>query len=379
MRSNYTLARDVTYLNHGSFGAVPKVVQADFQRWHDQMEENPVFFMWQVAPQALGQSLHALARFIGAEPHRLGFVSNATQGINAFARSLPLTSGDEVLATNQEYGATQKAMIYYCRQKGAEYVVQEVPLPARDPDEWVDALWQGVTPRTKVIFFSHITAPTALTLPIAKICARARAAGILTVCDGAHAPGHVDLHLQDCQVDFYTGNCHKWLSTPRGCGFIYVDPRHHDLVEPLIVSHGWDPAARSRAPLHDYFSWQGTLDPCAFLTLPKAIDYLHSIDWPTVRKELHALAAPFRLQLADRFDTEPLCSEEADWWTLMFSTRLPAGSAARLGQTLWEKYKIIVILNAGADYDTLRVSVKEYNSAADLQKLADALATELPS
>ncbi len=379
MHSNYTLASDVTYLNHGSFGAVPKVVQEDFRKWQEQMESNPVAFMWQLAPVALGKSLLALAKFVGAEPQQLGFVSNATHGINAFARSLPLAPGDEILATNQEYGATQKAMIYYCRLKGAKYVVQDVPVPAHDPEEWVEALWRGVTSRTKAIFFSHIAAPTALTFPIEKICARARAEEIFTVCDGAHAPGHVDLQLQDCAVDFYTGNCHKWLSTPRGCGFIYVDSRCQQYVEPLIVSHGWDPDESSAAPLHDYFSWQGTLDPCSFLTIPKAIEYLQSIDWPKVRDDLHALAAPFRLQLADQFDTEPLCSEDSDWWTLMFSTRLPAGTAAKLGRVLWEKYKIVVILNGGSGFDTLRVSVKEYNNAADLQKLSDALATELRS
>jgi isopenicillin-N epimerase len=119
MHSNYTLASDVTYLNHGGFGAVPKVVQEDFRKWQEQMESNPVAFMLQLAPGALGKSLLALAQFVGAKPQQLGFVSNATHGINAFARSLPLAPGDEVSATNQEYGATQKAMIYYCRLKGA--------------------------------------------------------------------------------------------------------------------------------------------------------------------------------------------------------------------------------------------------------------------
>ena len=194
-----------------------------------------------------------------------------------------------------------------------------------------------MTAKTRAIFFSHITAPTALTFPLEKICARARTEGIWTVCDGAHAPGHIDLNLHGSQVDFYTGNCHKWLSSPRGCGFIYVSPQNHELLEPLIVSHGWEPEKSSSAPLHDYFSWQGTMDPCAFLTLPKAIGYLQSIEWPRVRCELHEWAAPFRLQLADLFGIEPLCSEDADWWTLMFSTRLPAGTAEKLGQTLWEK------------------------------------------
>lgn len=376
MRCNYLLSDEVTYLNHGSFGAVPRVVQEDLRNWQDQMETNPYFFMSQVAPEALGQSIQALGRFIGAEPENIGLVANATQGVNAFANSLPLAPGNEVLATNQEYGATQKAMIYHCQKSGARYVVQEVPLPARDPDEWMEALWEGVNGRTKAIFFSHISAPTALSFPLERICARARAEGILTVCDGAHAPGHIDLDLQSSQVDFYTGNCHKWLSTPRGAAFIYVNPQHHDLMEPLIVGHGWNPEITGN-PLQAYFRWQGTIDPCAFLTLPKAIGYLQNIEWPSVRRDLHELAVPFRLQLADLAGIEPICTDEAGWWTLMFTTRLPAGTAERLGQSLWAKYKIIVILNSGPEYDLLRVSVKEYNCAEDLQKLLEALKTEL--
>ena len=131
MRGNYTLSNEITYLNHGSFGAVPKVVQEDFRKWQEMMELNPVAFMWQTTPEAIGKSFSALGHFIGADSEDIGFVVNATQGVNAFAKSLPLEPGDEVLATNQEYGATQKAMIYYCRQSGAKYVVQEVPLPAR--------------------------------------------------------------------------------------------------------------------------------------------------------------------------------------------------------------------------------------------------------
>lgn len=377
LRANYTLDPDVAYLNHGSFGAMPKAVQANLRHWQTQLERNPVRFMWETLDREMARSLSAVGRFVGADPDNLAFVTNATQGVNAFARSLNLAPGDQILATDQEYGATRKAMIYYCRRMGAEYVERKVPVPAEDPDAWVDELWEGVTDRTRVVFFSHIAAPTALIFPLERICARARSEGLLTVCDGAHAPGHVDLDLQASQVDFYTGNCHKWLSSARGCGFIYVDPGHWDLVEPLIVGHGWDTERRSQSPLQDYFGWQGTRDPCGFLTLPTAIKYLEGIDWPAVRERLHGMAAPVRLQLADMFSLPPLSSDRHEWWKLMFSARLPPGSAARLGNLLWEKHRIIAVLNEGPEFDMLRVSVKEYNSEDDLRRLLDALESEL--
>ena len=172
--------------------------------------------MVSVVPEGTDRARTALAEFVGVSAKQLAFVTNATMGINIFARALQLSAGDEVLATSQEYGATQKAMQYWTRQAGAGYRIQEVPFPATDKEEWLDTFWKGVTPATKALFFSHITAPTAFTLPMEELCARARAEGIVTVVDGAHAPGNIDLSLDQASVDFYTGNCHKWLSSPQG-------------------------------------------------------------------------------------------------------------------------------------------------------------------
>lgn len=377
LRKLYTLSPEVTYLNHGSFGAVPIPVQRVFQDLQRQMEENPSHFMSHVLRERYLQTRQALAEFVSTQAANLAFVTNATMGINVFARSLPLARGDEVLATNQEYGATQKAMQYRCRQAQARYVIQPVPFPVDSPTEWVDRFWEGVTRRTKVIFFSHITSPTALTLPIREICRRARAEGILTVVDGAHAPGQVDLHLDDWGVDFYTGNCHKWLSSPRGNGFIFVAPRHHERVEPLVVSHGWNPEERSPDPLYDYFAWQGTGDPCGLLSVPSALDYLHDLPWPRVRAQVHAMAAAARAQISDLFDLPPTATDGHDWWSLMFTARLPAGGAERLGPRLWTEHRIVAPVIRFADYDLIRVSVKEYNTPADLNRLLEVLASEL--
>lgn len=377
LRRQYSLDPDVVYLNHGSFGAVPLSVQRTFSDWHRQMEANPVLFMSQTAPQAMVHSRAALARFVGTTADNLAFVVNATQGINAIARSLDLAPGDEVLATNQEYGATQKAFIHRCQQAGARYVVQDAPFPVADREDWLDAFWQGVTPRTRVLFFSHITAPTALILPLPEICRRARAEGLITVADGAHAPGQIDLALDAWDVDFYTGNCHKWLSSPRGCGFIFAHPRHHDLIEPLIVGHGWEPGARSAEPLQDYYAWPGTADPCAALSVPAAIEYLERLPWAAIRPLLHARAAACRRQLADLFDCDVLCPDDQGWWSQMFTARLPQGAAEALGSRLWEKHNIIAPVMRLPQCDAVRVSIKEYNSSADCQALVDALAQEL--
>lgn len=376
-RSQYTLDPDVIYLNHGSFGAVPVPVQEAFRTRQREMETNPVKFMSQTAPEAVAQARRALARFVGTQPQNLGFVTNVTHGVNVFARAVSLSAGDEVLATNQEYGATQKAFLYQCRQAGAHYRIQEVPFPVQDPADWLDAFWRGVTPQTKVIFFSHITSSTALTLPLADICTRARAEGIITVVDGAHAPGHIDLTLDAWDIDFYTGNCHKWLSSPRGCGFIYADPRHHDLIEPLVVSHGWEPDRYSQDPLHDYYTWQGTDDPCAALSVPAAIQYLEELPWTEVRPRLHAMATDFRQELARVTGFEPFCPDACGWWELMFTARLPDGAADRLGHCLWDRYNIIVPVFRTPRFDVMRVSVKEYNSPADFEAVMEALATEL--
>ncbi len=174
-----------------------------------------------------------------------------------------------MLATDHEYGAVNNTWRYICNQAGATYINQPIPLPVDDPTAFVDALWEGVTPRTRVIAVSHITSPTALILPIEQICARANAEGLLTVIDGAHALGQIDLDMTAMAPTFYTGNAHKWLCAPKGAAFLYVAPNHEPDLEPLVVSHGWSGETGSK--LTDYYSWTGTMDPSAYLAVPAAI------------------------------------------------------------------------------------------------------------
>ncbi len=188
-------------------------------------------------------------------------------GVNVVARSLKLQPGDEVLGTNHEYGAVNNTWRYACQVHDARYVTTPIDMPLNSADQFVDALWAGVTERTRAISISHITSPTALIFPIKPVIDRAREAGITTVIDGAHAPGQIDLALDELGADYYTGNAHKWLCAPKGAAFLYSAAGPESLLEPLVVSHGWN-SGRSGSRLFDNFSWTGTMDPSAYLSVP---------------------------------------------------------------------------------------------------------------
>lgn len=207
----FMLPREISFLNHGSFGARPRPVFEEYQRWQRELEAQPVEFLGRRYDALLAEAREPLAEYVGTRRDNLVWVPNTTQGINIIARSLDLKPGAEVLGTNHEYGAVERTWRYICGLRGATYRIQTIPTPVMTPEAMVEALWQGVTERTLVIVVSHITSPTALIFPVAEIARRAREAGILTVIDGAHAPGQVDLNLEEIGADFYTGNCHKWL------------------------------------------------------------------------------------------------------------------------------------------------------------------------
>src|SRR5262249_25691422 len=153
---------------------------------------------------------------------------------------------------------------------------------------------------------SHVTSRTALRFPVEEICRRARAAGILTAVDGAHAPGQLDLDLDDLGADFYTGNCHKWLCAPKGAGFLWVRPEHQPVIAPLRVRWGEPDADGDFAVRH---RWQGTRDPAPYLAVPAAIDFLAEHRWDEVAARCRRLAAAARARLAD-LGLEPLAPDD---------------------------------------------------------------------
>jgi isopenicillin-N epimerase len=203
LKQYFLLDDDVIFLNHGSFGACPRPVFQVYQSWQARLERQPVLFMGREYSDLLREARTALAGYLHTLPGNLVYIPNATFGVNIIARSLSFQPGDEVLTTNHEYGACDNTWEFIARKTGVVIKRQSVPLPVSDAQHIVAQIWQGVTPRTKLIYLSHISSPTGLRLPVEALCNMARLAGIMTLIDGAHAPGQISLNLDTLGADFY--------------------------------------------------------------------------------------------------------------------------------------------------------------------------------
>jgi len=321
----------------------------------------------------------SLAQFLGVDTDDLVYVPNATTGLNAVARSLPLKPGDEVLTTDHEYGALDRTWRFICQHLGARYVNRPVALPVESTEQVVEALWTGVTSRTRVLFLSHITSPTALILPVTELIRRARQAGIITVVDGAHAPGQIPLDLSGLGVDFYCGNCHKWMCAPKGSAFLYARRQVQAMIEPLVVSWGWQSEKPGPSPFVDEQEWQGTRDIAAYLAVPSTIDFLARHDWPRVRQSCHQLARAARKAVGRLTGLEPISPDSPEWYAQMVALPLPPCDGRTLQQRLYEEFAVEVPITAWRERQLIRISVQGYNMHADVDALVAALAHLLPT
>jgi isopenicillin-N epimerase len=369
VRDLFLLDPDIVFLNHGSYGACPRPVFEEYQRLQRELERNPVEFLGRERrwPELHDAARDELARYVGADQLNLVFVPNATTGMNVVAQSLELSPGDEVVITDHEYGAIDLLWRVVCERAGARLVRVEVPVPLADVAGVVLA---AITPRTRVLVVSHITSPTALVFPVDELCRRAREAGVLAVIDGAHAPGHVQLRLEELGADFYAGNCHKWLCAPKGAGFLYARPEHHPHLDPPVLS--WDFEASEFGERHRY---QGTRDPAAYLAVPTAIRFQAEHGWDDVQARCHPLADHVRLGIAELTGLAPLSGE--DGFVQMIAAELPPCDPAAVQRRLREEHRIEVPVREWNGRILIRVSVQAYNDAADVTALLEALPSVL--
>jgi isopenicillin-N epimerase len=369
LRREFLLDPEIAFLNHGSLGSCPRPVFERYQAWQRQLELEPIDFFIRRVPDLLDAARTALADYLGCSAHDLVFVQNATIGVNLAARSLDLRPGDEVLATDLEYGACDLAWEWVCHRSGARYVRAPIPLPLRSPTELVDALFAAVTEHTRAVFASHVTSETGLVLPIEEIVSRARALGLTTIVDGAHAAAHVPLDLAALGADYYAGTSHKWLTAPKGSGFLHVRPEHQDDVGGAIVSWGY----REGRTFTERIERQGTRDPAAWLAVPDAIRFQAERDWDAVRDRCRELTGEARRQLCDLLGTKPIAPGEMV--AQMAAVRLPHPAPA-LSERLFERHRVEIPIG-GPEKDLLRLSVAAYTTRDEIDRLLAALVREL--
>ncbi|MBI5034567.1 MAG: aminotransferase class V-fold PLP-dependent enzyme [Chloroflexi bacterium] len=369
----FLLDPNIVFLNHGSFGATPLPVFEKYQWWQRELEHQPVEFLGRRFNELMREARVALAQYIHTDADNLVYVSNATMGLNIVARSLRLEPGDEILTTDHEYGALDRTWHFICRKTHAVYKHQTIPVPVTTADDFVERFWSAVTPRTRGVFLSHITSPTALIFPVQEICRRARQAGIISIIDGAHSIGQIPLNLEELGADFYSSNLHKWLCCPKGSAFLYARREMQPLVEPLVVSWGYESDYPSSSRFIDEQEWTGTRDIAAFLTTPEAIKFYEAHCWGTVRTQCHSLAQYARERITALTHLPPLSPDSTDWYMQMFTVPLPLCDAKQLKSRLYDEFHIEVPIITRQNQPFIRASIQAYNTLDDVEQLVNAL------
>ena len=370
VRHEWDLDPDFLTVNHGSYGATPRVVRAAQLAWQRRMEAQPVRFFGREQPAALRVAAGRLAGFLGAPGEDLVFVENATVGCNAVLRSLDFSAGDEILVLSHGYGAVVKAARYVASRTGARVVEAPLPFPRPDDEAVVAAVAGAITPRTRLAVLDHVTSGSALVLPLARMAAACHAAGVPVLADGAHGPGNLDLDVPASGADWYVGNCHKWLCAPKGCGFLWARPGRQDGVHPVTISHGYGQGFVAE------FDWTGTRDMSAYLAVTAALDFHERLGGAGLRARNRALAAEGAALLAGRLGTETGNGNAAP--NAMGLVRLPLAGELTHARALSIREKL---MDAGTDAPVhavdgaiwLRISAQAYNARPDYERLASLL------
>jgi isopenicillin-N epimerase len=367
-RVDFVLADGIDHLNHGGYGATPRVVLAAAEAARQAMEADPTTFFRRDLPGLLREAAGRVAGFLGGRAEDWAFVENATAGLNAIIASLQLQPGDELICLSQVYGAVDNALRYHAERSGAGVIVVPMPVPFVDPEPLLDALVAAIGPRTRLACFDHITSAGATVLPVREMAALCRKHGVPVAIDGAHAPGQIELDVPALGVDWYVGNLHKWAFAAKGTGAIWCAPERQADLHPAAISHylGQGFAAE--------FDYSGTRDNSAWLAAPAAIDYLASFGGEAVRAHNDALARDACDLLTEAWGTEPAAAPQ--FRAAMAAVRLPGGvgrdrTAARvLAQRLRDEYGITVAVTVLDGGVWVRVSAQVYNEIDDYRRLA---------
>lgn len=379
MKHHWTLDPNITYLNHGSFGATPRAVLEKQNEYRAQMEREPVrFFVRELEPM-LDAARADLAAFLGADAQGLAFVPNATTGVNAVLRSLDLDKHDELLVTTHEYNACRNVLEYVSAVNGAKIVLVEVPFPIASPEVVVERVLENVSGRTRLLLIDHITSQTALLFPVERIVRELSSRGIDTLVDGAHAPGQIPLDLRVLGAAYYAGNLHKWVCAPKGAGFLYVRENRRASIRPAVISHGANSQRTDRSRYLLEFDWTGTFDPSAWLCVPDALRFIASLlPWHEVMQRNHELALRARDLLCSALRIDKPAPD--DMLGSMASIPLPDEAATKtdgdpLQKELFAQHgiEVPIIPWPAPPKRVLRVSAQLYNDIADYRKLAEVL------
>lgn len=366
IRREWLLDPELRFLNHGSFGATPRRILSVQRGWQDRMERDPVRFFIDDLLGLLRTAIEPLATFVGARPEDMVFVENATSGVNAVVGSLQFERDDEIVTTSHVYGAVAHTLAHHAARWGARVVHARVPFPIAGPDDVVEPVREALSPRTRLLVVDHVTSFSGVVYPLERLVALAREQGIPVLVDGAHAPGMIPLDLEALGADWYTGNCHKWLFTPKGCALLWAR-RDRQQIQAPVISWGW------QRPWPASFDWTATRDPSASLCMPDALAFVQELGFERIRAHNRALVEEAAALLSEAWETPLPCpSEMRGFMAAIRDPRSRTGTEAEAKQLRLDLYAdgVQVPVTAWNGVCWLRISAQVYNDLTEYRALA---------
>lgn len=371
----WNLNPKIYYINHGSFGATPKAVIDEALRITLELEKEPVNFFMEDYPGLLNSSREKLAKVLHLDSKGLVLIENATSGANIILRSLvgDLKKGDKILISSHVYPAVKLTLDYIESVGGIEIITADAPFPVRNKDEVFNSLKAEINSSIKIAIFDHISSATSLVNPVKKLVAECKKHGIITIIDGAHAPGMIDLDIEDIGCDFYIGNCHKWMFALKGCAMLWATEAFRDKLHPLTISHNYKKGFLSE------FEWVGTRNPSSWLSLPTAIDFYNDMGGANIREYNHNLAIEAGALLETELSSAPAIPEEMTGSILSFPALknydASQEQANLLRKEFLSKYNIELMFTPFKGRMYFRISAQIYNDIRDYEKLVEAMKT----
>jgi isopenicillin-N epimerase len=373
----WLLDPELDFLNHGSFGAVPREVLDAQTTWREAIERDPIEMMGRRIFELLEPSRWAAGELINCHPDSVGFSLNATSAINAVVRSLSFKPGDRIVAPNHVYNGVRQTLRWVAARDGAEYVEIPVELPVENGDQLGDRILDSIPQGTRLLVIDEISSPTAIRFPIERIIRECSSRGIQVVVDGAHAPGMVEVdvtRLESLGMLAWTGNLHKWAYVPKSCAALFVHEESRDNIHPAIISHFLDDGFKRE------FEWQGTIDFTPWLTVPAALSFMETtFGIERLLQHNHQLATWAHAHLCSTWDVEPLTPLDGSLLGAMAAMALPRKIQEHfenpmvLQHTLYDNHRIETPVHAWGDDWLIRVSAQAYNRTDQYQRLGEVI------
>ena len=375
LKSLFMLDPKITYLNHGSFGACPRPIFEELINWQKQLEYEPVKHLAYDIYDHLEESRDALSKYVNCNKDDIIFTPNPSTALNTVIKSLDLKKDDEILTTNHEYGALDKTWNFICKKTGAKYIKTKISLPLLSNKKFIKKIESKISKKTKIIFISHVTSSTALIFPVKQISELAKKHNIFCIIDGAHAPAFLDLDIDKIDCDVYVGACHKWMCSPKGVSFLYVKKEYQNIIDPLVVSWGYESEFPGKSKFLDYHQWQGTRDMSAYLTIPTTIDFLKKYNWNKITSECREINLWARDEINQMLNKKALCKTK--FLGQMSSIYIKKEATIDYHIYFYKKYKIQIPFILWNNISFIRISIQAYNTKEDIYKLLDALKKEM--